>query len=141
MVSVAIVDDDAIQQFMFRKSIDAINITGHTYSFDNGRQILDYLMVNKSSTSLLPDIIFLDINMPVMDGFQFLNNFGIIKCELAKHIRIYILSSSILDEEIILAKKNPDVYEFLSKPLKLAKLNDIINEFRDQSFLNSCQTS
>jgi CheY-like chemotaxis protein len=127
MKTVAIVDDDEIQQLMIKKMIDVLQIAGRTFSFFSAKEALDYINENCRNNSLLPDIILLDINMPGMNGFEFLQHFNELTQALTKKINIYMLSSSIDSREITLAKSNSNVTDFISKPLRIEKIKEIIS--------------
>jgi CheY-like chemotaxis protein len=81
---------------------------------------------NLTNSALLPDIIFLDLNMPVVNGWQFLQQYEVIKEQIPKKIKIYIVSSSINNSEINQATSNINVEGFLSKPLKPEALKEIL---------------
>ena len=74
----------------------------------------------------LPEVIFLDLNMPIMDGWEFLDEFG--KLSEEKDIRIYILSSSVDSRDMERAKKYGMVNGFIAKPLTDAKIKELAQE-------------
>ncbi len=114
---VAVVDDDDIFQVIARKmfSICAPHCT--LKIFYDGREILKYLTLHAHDSEQLPDIILLDINMPIMDGWMFLAKFEQLKKELAKLAMIYLVSSSIDPKDISRAKLNPNLVEYATKPI------------------------
>nr|WP_321222116.1 response regulator [uncultured Psychroserpens sp.] len=75
----------------------------------------------------LPDIILLDINMPIMDGWQFLDEF--VKIESHKLITIYIVSSSIDPQDIKRAKKYQNISNYIVKPITIKKLKTIMRDY------------
>jgi CheY-like chemotaxis protein len=76
----------------------------------------------------LPDIIFLDIDMPIMDGFQFMEEYVKIKPKLGKKITIYMVSSSVDPVDIERARKISEITDYIVKPITQNQLTDIIQE-------------
>jgi CheY-like chemotaxis protein len=92
--NVFVVDDDRVHHFIIRKLLEKNDVQVNPYFFDNGYDALSDLKANLSKSENLPDVILLDINMPVLDGWQFLEEFIEIKKNILKDIAIYIVSSS-----------------------------------------------
>ena len=86
---------------------------------------LDYLISTIDKPEDTPDIIFLDIMMPVMDGFVFLNNFDLLPDSIKRHSRIIVLSSTESLEDLNRVNSNKYVYKFLSKPLTKIALSGL----------------
>jgi CheY-like chemotaxis protein len=93
--------------------------------FSNGKEAFDFFS-DKTKKVQFPDIIFLDINMPVWDAWDFLNEWK--KYEFANHSLIYILSSSINPKDSQNIKKYIFVKSFLTKPINLENLKLILSE-------------
>jgi CheY-like chemotaxis protein len=113
----AIIDDEEICQFIIEKVIDDTKLTIKTSVFSNGKEAIDFFTLNVNNPEILPDVILLDLNMPIMDGWQFLDYFAVLKQQIKKTIKICILSSSRNEKDIIKAKKYSDVTEYISKPI------------------------
>lgn len=124
---ICIIDDDEIYIFLMKKSFTALGINQEIISFLNGADALEELLQLKNNQEELPGIILLDINMPIMDGWEFLNEFRKIQSENSTKIPIYIVSSSIANEDIEKSKSYPEIIDYLSKPLELETLVSIIN--------------
>ena len=122
-----IIDDDKIYVNLVRKIIEIKKLSKNLIIFKNGREALEYFQKNLSSISedSLPEIIFLDLNMPVMDGWEFLNEFIKIKNELSKKIQLYVVSSSIDPRDLERAKSFNMVTDYLIKPIELKKFEKI----------------
>ena len=126
---VAIIDDDTIFQFIGKRFIESLESVNKTLIFSDGKDAIDYLYLNVSDTDKLPDIIFLDINMPVMNGWQFLNRYIQFKSEIEKKILIYIVSSSNNPDDFIQAKSIFEVTDYLVKPVNRDKYASILHSF------------
>nr|WP_314897092.1 response regulator [uncultured Flavobacterium sp.] len=112
-----VVDDDAIYQIIVNKIIQRSEMFSAISSFKNGKDAIDILHNSLENNKLLPDIILLDINMPIMDGWEFMEEMGLIKSKMSKQIIIYIVSSSIAIEDKNKSKTYPDILGYLSKPI------------------------
>ncbi|CAD5252500.1 MULTISPECIES: response regulator [unclassified Imperialibacter] len=127
MVDLAcIIDDDQIYVFGLRKLIDFHKYSKNLLVFKNGAEAIKYMKPLISTSEELPDVILLDINMPVMDGWQFLDEFVKIKPMIKKKITIYMVSSSIDQADIEKAKTYQEVSDFIVKPVKEADLAKIL---------------
>src|SRR5687767_7132848 len=92
---IALVDDDKIFQLTASKTLKSTAITDHILQFENGEAALNFIRQHSSNPESLSDYIFLDINMPMIDGWMFLEDYDNLKKELSKSISIYMVSSSI----------------------------------------------
>ena len=124
--TVCIVDDDQIYQVTSKKMIERINATNNILIFSNGEEAFHFLLQTVSDTDALPDIIFLDVNMPYMDGWQFLEAFETIKFRLPKKITIYVISSSVSETDIQRAKKIPAVKDYYIKPISIDQYSEML---------------
>lgn len=125
---VALVDDDKIFQFTASKTLRGLQLTDRILQFENGEDALKFLVENAKNSEELPDYIFLDINMPFVDGWMFLQDYSGLKRELAKDISIFMVSSSIDPRDIHRAKSIPDVREYVIKPVSREKFIELLNK-------------
>lgn len=121
-----IVDDDRFTTQLTNLLINHANSSVSTTEMENGLMAIDFLKRNEKNDSVLPDIILLDINMPVMDGWQFMIEYKAIHTQLGKQSKIYMYSSSISEKDINCANNNDLVKEFISKPIKMDKLINLL---------------
>ncbi|MCU0394165.1 MAG: response regulator, partial [Thermoflexibacter sp.] len=89
-----------------------------------------FLRNNSAEADKLPDIILLDINMPEMDGWQFLDEYLAIQPPLAKYARVYVVTSSIDGADLTKAKTINGVFDFIVKPIQKDKLIEIFKAFQ-----------
>jgi CheY-like chemotaxis protein len=122
--SVLLVEDDPITILVCDRIIKMNDFSEVVKSCENGRRALDFLK-ECSVAGTLPDIIFLDINMPVMNGWDFLEELEEIKATLSMLPRIFILSSTVDPEDLSRAKTFSTVEDFISKPLDKEFLDSI----------------
>lgn len=123
---VCIVDDDALVQFTLKRMIESGTDVRKILSFADGEQIYEHLLIHKHQKDELPDVIFLDINMPYMDGWEFMEKYQDIADGLAKRITIYILSSSVSAHDMHLAKSNPYVKTYITKPVLKVRIQELL---------------
>lgn len=123
---VYIIDDDEIYQFTLKKTLEINKLTEKLLVFSDGEKGIDFIKANLENKEILPDIIFLDINMPVMGGFQFMEEYLKIKPRIDKKIIIYMISSSIDIADKNRANNIADISDFLIKPIKTNELKGLL---------------
>ncbi len=117
-----VIDDDPIYQIIMHKIIHKSGIFSSNYSFSNGKEAIDLLKEIIQKNTKLPDIILLDIEMPILDGWGFMDEMAILKSRINSPIQIYISSSSIAIEDKERAKNNTCILGYLCKPISLDDL-------------------
>ncbi|UQD57110.1 response regulator [Flavobacterium sp. K5-23] len=120
--SIWVVDDDTIYQTIVEKIIEKSDSFTTIDSFNNGNLAINSLKISIEENKILPDIILLDINMPLMNGWEFMNELSLIKSQLNKKIAIYIVSSSIAKEDKEKSKTYSNILGYLSKPVVMTDL-------------------
>lgn len=117
MSKVFIIDDDPIHQRIAQIMIEKHKIYDEFKSYTEAGKALEYLQQNIAAADALPDVILLDLNMPVVDGWDFLEKFDTFRNALSKSIKIYIVSSSVDEKDIMRSQSYAYVHGFISKPL------------------------
>jgi len=129
--NICVVDDDNIFQFTMKLSLKPIDNIDEIRFFSDGLAAIDYILDNFNNPKKIPDIIFLDINMPVMDGYQFIEEYRKIKSKLSKKIIIYMLSSSIDPVDLEKVELIDEVSYYITKPIKQDVLKDLFQELEE----------
>ena len=114
---VLLVDDNDIDNFINERIITSSFFSEKVEVKTSAQAALDFLKKNATNADVLPQVIFLDLNMPVMDGFAFLTEFDKMPDNVKKSCKVIVLSSSISPEDINKASTNPFVVKYLNKPL------------------------
>jgi CheY-like chemotaxis protein len=125
-LQVCVIDDDFIYQFAAKKTIEATGLVEEILSFSNGREAINYLEEKIAESTPAPDVIFLDINMPIMDGWEFLEAYNPLQNSFKKKIIIYIVSSSNSDFDIEFSKKFSCVSDYVIKPVHKEKFEQLL---------------
>jgi CheY-like chemotaxis protein len=128
--AVMLVDDNEIDNLINQKMIEASNICEHIFIHSGAKSAIEFLKniekLAKGPVDLyLPEIIFLDIDMPLMDGFQFLDEFERLSESIKKHCKVVMLTSSLNPQDMNRAKKNQFVLKYINKPLTQESLKKL----------------
>lgn len=126
---VMLVDDNETDNFISEKIIEMSGFADKVIVMDSGSTALEYIENNSSNLESIPDIIFLDINMPFVDGFVFLFEFEKFNKLVKSKVKIVILSSSDNKRDIDRIVDNPHVINYVVKPLSpeaLAKVGKLV---------------
>lgn len=122
-----IIDDDPIYIFCTKRIMVLADFCESFLIFHNGKEALDRLTSIILAKENLPEIILLDLNMPVMDGWEFLEEFTQIPS--SKTITIYIITSSINPEDVERAKQYESISNYIVKPVTIETLKEIKSDF------------
>ncbi len=124
-----IIDNDPMVSFYIKRLTELGALADIITIYDSPRGAVDYLLLHKSSTEHLPDIILLDIYMPEMDGWEFIQEFQKIRAQLSKNVEIHIITSSNHPKDITRAKTFVEVKSYLQKPVTLEALQDVVSHY------------
>lgn len=122
---VMLVDDNDTDNFISKRIIEITKFAKRVEVKGSGKSALDYLKENQNIADNLPNIIFLDINMPVVDGFVFLYEFEKFNELVRNKCKVIILSSSDNKRDIDKIVNNDHVIKFITKPLNEVALDEI----------------
>jgi CheY-like chemotaxis protein len=122
---VMLVDDNDTDNFISKRIIEITKFAKRVEVKGSGKAALDYLRENQTSPENLPSLIFLDINMPIVDGFVFLYEFEKFNEVVRNKCKVIILSSSDNKRDIDKIVNNNHVIKFITKPLTEVALDEI----------------
>ena len=123
---VLLVDDNDTDNFISKRFIELKNFASKIEVKNSGKSALEYLEANQNNADKLPDLIFLDINMPITDGFVFLYEFEQLSPTIRKKCKVAILSSSKNQRDINRIAGNDYVIQHIVKPLKEESLKEVL---------------
>ncbi|MEO8255341.1 MAG: response regulator [Flavobacterium sp.] len=121
-----IIEDDPTHLFITKKMIEMSGMVENIMVYKNGKEAYDKLEAIFISSKLLPEIILLDLNMPVWDGWQFLDEF--IKIPIQNKVTIYILTSSNSEMDKKQAEKYNLNKNYLVKPITVTEIKTLLTE-------------
>jgi len=122
---IAVIDDDEVFQLIIRKQIEMKKIDCEILKFYNGQEAFDYLRENADLNGNIPDLVMLDVNMPVKDGWGFLEDYHTLPASVRGRINLYMVTSSVIQSDIDRARSNDDIVDFVSKPITNDKLVEL----------------
>ena len=114
---VMLIDDNKIDNFVTQKILEKAGLGGNYIVANTAKEALRILNSNKDDIENLPDFIFLDINMPAVNGFDFLSQYENFPSALKDKCKVVVLSSSEKDEDVYEMLNNKLVLQYIAKPL------------------------
>ncbi len=127
--TIYIIDDDAITIFGIKKILKRTVSYDTIFEFENGAQALNNIVSNLTEKGTTPDVIFLDLNMPIMDGWQFLE--ALLKITIEKKLIINIVTSSIDPADVqtwkIFKTKTQHQLNFKVKPIFSIDFKELVS--------------
>ena len=133
--NILLVDDDQLDNFINSKIIESTHFSKKVCTCTSGKSAIEFLnniiSVDNKFHNLYPEVVFVDLNMPLMDGFQFINFFMKNLAQRLNNPKIVILTSSISPADILKAKQMSSEIIFLSKPLTQSMLEQVSFKFSE----------
>ena len=123
---VMIIDDTPIDLFIAAHLIMRDNFGGKVLQYSNGLEAIKYLQTNVDNFHLLPNLIFVDIYMPIMNGFQFLEAYEQLPSKLKDHCKVFVVSSTSDSFDIERVRNDKNVVGFKEKPITMDFLASIL---------------
>ncbi|KIQ16576.1 hypothetical protein RT99_20805 [Flavobacterium sp. MEB061] len=124
--TVMIIDDNLVDLYIISRMITKNNFGKNVLHYTEAEEAMKYLQENQDNVSKLPQIIFVDIYMPLMSGFEFLEVYDTLSDALKNHCKTYVISSTIDNEDIARSSRNKNVVCFHVKPITKEFLDRII---------------
>lgn len=125
-MKVLLIDDSEIDNYINKAIISKSDIVSEVVTKTSGREALDYLIELKEEVDLLPDIIFLDIRMPGMDGYEFIEHYKNLPSTLKEKCRVFVLSSSTNPTDVARSESYEEIEKHLAKPLAHHSIEKLI---------------
>ena len=126
--TILLIDDDAPTLFLNKLVIQELDCTDQVLTAENGRQAIKMLIEKTEKGFLCPDLILLDINMPILNGWEFMVQYQKLSVEQKAKIVVVMLTTSLNPDDRSRAESIKDIKDFVSKPLDETTLKDIIEK-------------
>ncbi|MES2458739.1 MAG: response regulator [Bacteroidota bacterium] len=123
-INLLVIDDDEINIFIIKKIVEKTGYPVSMTSKGNGQLAIDYLKTVLESNGPFPELILVDINMPLMNGWEFLEAYEKLNVSFSPHM--YMVSSSVYENDIEKAKSYKTIKGFISKPLSIDRLTELL---------------
>jgi CheY-like chemotaxis protein len=137
LTCVLLIDDDEPTNFLSRMLFEEADCTVHIQVENSGKKALNYLSSIRQSLSEsilpAPNLILLDINMPAMDGWEFLDKYKELEKRQGAKIIIIMLTTSLNPDDKIKAESIPEVSGFENKPLTSEMIDRVIKKYFDNA--------
>ncbi|MEJ2884554.1 response regulator [Pedobacter sp. GR22-6] len=124
IINLLVIDDDDINIFIIKKIVEKTGYAVNMVSRGNGQIAADYLRGVPEDSADFPHLILVDINMPILNGWEFLEAYE--KLGIQKDPHMYMLSSSVYENDIEKAKTYKSIKGFISKPLTIERLSELL---------------
>lgn len=123
---ILLVDDNEADNFMHEMVLEDAGVCDKILTATNGRSALEVIAAHDAEAGKLPNLIFLDINMPIMNGWEFMERFE--QLDNIKDVKVVVLSTSLNPKDKKLAAEHALVHTFLNKPLTEALVQQMVGE-------------
>lgn len=127
-MKILVIEDDEVTNFLNKRVILGELPNAEVVIAKSGTEALETIDKALLNQEALFDLVLVDGSMPIMDGWAFMDVISTTDYKSVQHIPYYLLTSSLIDEDFINAKRRPLIKKFYSKPLNSAKLREIIDQ-------------
>lgn len=135
---IMLVDDDEVNNYCTIRLINKCRLAKKIITHTDGQDAIEYLRnCVKDKSLIVPDLILLDVNMPRMDGFEFLEEYKSSEFNFIKKPNVVVLSTSIREEDQKQAQKYTDVISYLEKPFSLELAEGIIKKINKPTVVSA----
>lgn len=125
---ILLIDDDKATNFLHEMVIKRTDCTEKVVAVESGQEALDYLQFKENGKNPQPDLIFLDINMPAMNGWEFLDKYNELDKREKGRVVLMMLTTSLNPDDLDKSRKISDVHGFMNKPLTQKMLNETLEK-------------
>lgn len=123
-INLLVIDDDDINIFIIKKIVEKTGLAINMISKANGQQAIDFIKETLTNSEEFPHLMLIDINMPIMNGWEFVEAYQMLNVQ--QSVDMYILSSSVYENDIEKTKSYSSVKGFISKPLSIERLKELV---------------
>ncbi len=132
--NILLIDDDELYLYLMEKTIKQLSNELVVSTFTDGEQAVEYIERCTEDNIELPEVIFLDINMPFLDGWGFLNEFKKLKPKIINSINIYMVSSSMREIDVKRASNFEELTGYVIKPVTKVELAEIFEKIYHENW-------
>ena len=126
---ILLIEDDDTINFYNQFLIENLNLAEEIVVAKNGKEGIDYLEKAGKGHATSPDLILLDINMPVMNGFEFIEEYEQLPEDWKSKILVVMLTTSLHEDDMNRAKQHPVIAEYFFKPLLEQRLGELVEKY------------
>jgi CheY-like chemotaxis protein len=126
---IMLVDDNHSDNFYHEREIKKHNPAIIVINTNSGKEALDYLKSTINIKNILPDLIFLDINMPGMNGWEFLHEYHLLSMDIQNNVTVIMLTTSDNPDDEAKAKNWDFISDFITKPLTRDIMEDLVEKY------------
>lgn len=130
--SILLVDDDESTNYLHSMYLEEWGVTDNIYTALNGQEAIDFLMTNEPFKAAKKSLILLDVNMPIMNGFEFLDEYEKLPEEFKATIVVVMLTSSLHAKDQAAARGFKDLGGYINKPLSFERMTEIVKELEEE---------
>jgi CheY-like chemotaxis protein len=130
--NLALIDDEEISRFITAAIVQKATPVQHIHPFGSVAEALSFFRINAKNPDILPEIVLLDINMPIMDGWKFMEEYIKLKPTLSRESDIFLLTSSSAPQDMARASHIAEVRGFLKKPLTIDTFKQVVKGFKNR---------